>query len=431
MVPPSNPSLMRPLLPPSQSMKILIIGGGVIGVCSAYYLAERGQEVTLIEKDDLAAGCSYGNAGLIAPSHSIPLAAPGALRSGLKWLLDPESPFYVRPRADPALIAWLARFVAASREKPMLRGLAVLSKLGLASRALFDELAALDGLDFGFQPRGMLLVFDSRRGWEGGKEEAHLLDDFGIACQVLDGPHLRAMEPTLQPGIVGGVYFPDDAHLDPAAFVRGLGDWLAQRGVRIQTGVEALGLETARGQVTRVRTTHGSFEADHVILAAGSWSPDLACDLKLRLPIQPAKGYTFTVNRPAQCPSYPLILGEVRMAVTPLSERLRFGGTLELAGFDESINWRRVAALERGLRRYLVGMETLELVELWRGLRPCTPDGLPILGRAPGLSNLVIAGGHAMLGISLGPITGKLAAQLITGEAPDLALSPFDPARFA
>jgi D-amino-acid dehydrogenase len=412
-------------------MKVHVIGGGVIGVCAAYSLAEAGQEVVLVEKGDLAAGCSYGNAGLVTPSHSIPLAAPGALRSGLKWLLDPESPFYVRPRPDPALIAWLARFILASRQQPMLAGLAVLSRLSLASRALFDELTTREGLEFGFQGRGLLLVFHSRPGLEAGREEAHLLQGYGLASQVLDGEALRAMEPSLRPDMVGGVYFPNDAHLDPAAFVRGLGGWLAGRGVRILTGVEVVGFETSGGRVQRVQTTRGDLEAEQIILAAGSWSPGLARALKLRLPIQPAKGYTLTVRRPALGPAYPLILGEARMAVTPLGERLRFGGTLELAGFDESINRRRVAALERGLRRYLVGMEGLEVIELWRGLRPCTPDGLPILGRAPGLGNLIIAAGHAMLGMSLGPVTGKLAAQLIGGQTPDFDLSPLSPSRFA
>ncbi len=412
-------------------MKVLVIGGGVIGVCAAYYLAEAGQEVTLVEKGDLAAGCSYGNAGLVTPSHSIPLAAPGALRSGLKWLLDPESPFYVRPRPDPALVGWLARFIRASRQQPMLAGLAVLSRLSLASRALFDHLAAIEGLEFGFQGRGLLLVFHSLPGLEAGREEAHLLQGYGLASRVLDGDQVRAVEPSLRPDMVGGVYFADDAHLDPAAFVRGLGGWLAGRGIGIQTGVEVVGFETGGGRVRRVQTTHGDLEADQIILAAGSWSPGLARALRLRLPIQPAKGYTLTVRRPAISPAYPLILGEARMAVTPLGERLRFGGTLELAGFDESINRRRVAALERGLRRYLVGVEELELIELWRGLRPCTPDGLPILGRAPGLNNLIVAAGHAMLGMSLGPITGKLAAQLACGQTPDFDLSPLNPARFA
>ncbi len=412
-------------------MSVLIIGGGVIGVCTAYYLAARGQEVTLIEKGDIAGGCSYGNAGLIVPSHSIPLAAPGALRSGLKWLLDPESPFYVKPRPNADLVAWLARFIAASREGPMRRGLAVLADLGLASRALFDDLAAIEGLEFGFQPRGVLVVFHSQHGLEDGREEAHLLQAYGLEAQVLDGAQIRALEPALQPDIVGGVHFRDDAHLDPAAFVRGLGSWLVRHGVRVQTGVEVLGFKTTGQRLSRVQTTHGDFAADQVVLAAGSWSPGMARDLKLHLPIQPAKGYTLTVRRPATCPTYPLILGEARMAVTPLGDRLRLGGTLELAGFDESINWRRVAALQRGLRRYLTGMEQLEMIELWRGLRPCTPDGLPILGRAPGASNLIVAAGHAMLGISLGPITGKLAAQLACGEPPDIDLAPLSPARFA
>ncbi len=410
--------------------EILIIGGGVIGVCAAYYLAERGGQVTLVEKGEIAAGCSYGNVGLVTPSHSIPLAAPGALKSGLKWLLDSESPFYVKPRLDPALASWLIRFMAASREVPMRRGLVVLRDLSLASRALFDELAALDGFAFGYQQRGLLVAFLSQQGLDGGGEEAYLLQQHGLAAQVLGGAQARAMEPALRPEITGAIHFGDDAHLDPAAFVRGLARLAEQKGAQIETGVEVVGFEITDGRVKRVRTTKGDIEAEQVILAAGSWSPGMGRDLGIHLPIQPAKGYTLTVRRPAICPTYPLILGEARMAVTPFANTLRFGGTLELAGFDESINRRRVAALERGLRQYLLGVDKLDMIELWRGLRPCTPDGLPILGRAPTLPNLIIATGHAMLGISLGPITGKLAAQLANGDAPDLDLSALRAERF-
>src|SRR3990172_2875349 len=219
----------------SERSEVLVIGGGVIGVCAAHYLAERGRPVTLVEQGDIASGCSYGNAGLVVPSHSLPLAAPGALASGLKWLLDSESPFYIKPRLDPGLVAWLLRFTAAARPGPMRRAIRVLRDLSMAGRALFDELAARGGFDFDYQPKGALLVFNSQRGYEGGKEEAHLLQEYGLAAQVLEAAQAHTMEPALHPEVVGAVYFPDDARLNPALFVRGLADLARKKGACLRT----------------------------------------------------------------------------------------------------------------------------------------------------------------------------------------------------
>jgi len=415
----------------SERSEVLVIGGGVIGVCAAHYLAERGRQVTLVEQGDIASGCSYGNAGLVVPSHSLPLAAPGALASGLKWLLDSESPFYIKPRLDPDLVAWLLRFTAAARPGPMRRAIPVLRDLSMASRALFDELAARDEFDFDYQPKGALLVFNSRRGYEGGKEEAHLLQEYGLAAQILEAAQAHTMEPALHPEVVGAVYFSSDARLNPALFVRGLAALAQKKGACLRTSTEVLGFEIAGRKITTVKTTRGDFQPEQVILAAGSWSPRVARDLHLNLPIQPAKGYSLTVRRPATCPTYPLLLGEARAAITPMRETLRFGGTLELAGLDFAINERRLNAILRAARRYLVDMGELETVEIWRGLRPCTPDGLPIIGRPPAFDNLIVAAGHAMLGMSLGPITGKLVAQIVCGEPPALDLRALRPERFS
>jgi D-amino-acid dehydrogenase len=411
---------------------VLIIGGGVIGVCAAYYLAERGQAVTLVEQGEIAAGSSYGNAGLIVPSHSIPLAAPGVLTKGLAWMLDPESPFYIRPRLDFDLMGWLLRFAWACRPEPMHRAIPVLRELGCASRALYDELAALEGLDFGYERKGLLLVFKTEHGLEEGRREAELLQKAGVQSKLLNAAQVREMEPSLQPSVVGGIYFENDAHLNPAEFVRGLARWVERKGVRLKTATEVLGFETSEGRVIKVKTTRGDFQSEQVVLAAGAWSPRVAHRLRVRLPIQAAKGYSITVKRPSKTfPTIPLLLGESRVAVTPLGTLLRFAGTLELAGLDFTINQRRVAAIIRAAREYLTGLEEFETVEIWRGLRPCTPDGLPIIGRAPGYENLVVASGHATLGVSLGPITGKLVAELVCNEPPSVDLTLLRVERFA
>ncbi len=407
---------------------VLIIGGGVIGVCSAYYLAERGMTVTLVERDDICSGCSYGNAGLIVPSHSVPLATPKTLAKGLKWLWDVESPFYIRPRFDLALLSWLLQFRAACREAKVRQAVPLLRDLQRASVALYGELASL--LDFGYRQVGMLTLFKSGRDLEEGVHDAELLREHGFAPQVLDQGAVREREPCVRPEVVGGIYCDEDAHLDPSKFVTGLARLVEGKGVRIQRKTEVIGFEVSGRKVLKVKTTKGDFQPEQVVLAAGAWSALLARDLKIKLPVQPAKGYSITVRRPDRCPSVPLILSEARVAVTPLNCVLRFAGTLELAGFDLSINRRRVQAILRAIREHLQIGDELEQLELWRGLRPCTPDGLPIVGRSGSYENLIFATGHGTLGMSLGPITGKLVAQIASGEKTGFDLTSLKSERF-
>jgi D-amino-acid dehydrogenase len=416
----------------TNSSEIIIIGGGVIGVCSAYYLAERGARVTLLEQGEIAAGSSYGNAGWFVPSHTVPLAAPGVLADGLKWMLDPESPFYIRPRFNLDLFEWILRFSLASRGGPMRRGIPILRDLSIASGLLFEQLSALDGLAFDYEHKGMLSVFKTARGLEHGKTEARLLNEFGLHANMVDAEQAHRLEPALRPDVIGGVHFPDDAHMNPAKFVIGLAKLLAARGVRIERNSEVTGFETRDGKIVSARTSRGVTHGGQFILAAGAWSPAVARDLRrLKIPVQAAKGYSLTVPRPAKSPAIPLMLSEARVAVTPMGDLLRFSGTLELAGLDLTINQRRVDAIARAGQAYLQIERVAPTEEAWRGLRPCTPDGLPILGRTRAYENLIVATGHAMLGMSLGPITGKLVAQIAFDEKPELDLHPLRAERFS
>jgi D-amino-acid dehydrogenase len=411
--------------------RVVIIGGGVIGVCSAYYLARQGRPVTLLEQGEICAGSSYGNAGLIVPSHSVPLAAPGVLWKGLKWMLNPESPFYIKPRLDRDLLGWLWRFAAACRTSRMRRAIPIIRDLSRASLALYRELAALDGFEFGYQERGALGVYVTEHGYADGRAEARLLEEAGLPAKVLDGPAARSVEPALSAEVVGAVYFAEDAHLIPDRFVTGLARIAAGLGATVRTGTEVLGFTTGGRRIAAVETTRGTVEAGEVVLAAGSWSPGIARGLRLRLPIQPAKGYSLTCRRPPDSPAIPLLLGEAKVGVTPMADTLRFAGTLELAGLDLAINRRRVDAIRRSAVRYLRAAANVEVLEIWRGLRPCTPDGLPIIGRPAHLDNLIVATGHAMIGVSLGPVTGRLVSQLAGGERPLFDLAPLSPERFA
>lgn len=417
----------RSALPKSRA---LVIGGGVEGVCSAYYLVRAGWDVTLVEKGDVCAGSSYGNGGLIVPGHAIPMAAPGVWLTGLKWMLDPESPFYIRPRLDPELFAWLWRFRGACNAAHVRRAVPLIRDLSYASLALYRELAAVDGLEFGFRQDGALKVFRTERAYEEAVRDARLLEEAGIAVKILDAAAARQVEPSLVPEVVGAILLPDDAHLIPDAFVKGLASVGQRLGVKVRTWTEVLGFRTAGRRIALVETTRGEFEADEIVLAAGAWSPVLARMLGLTLPLQPGKGYSVTYRRPANGPRMPLLLGEARVGVTPMEGRLRFAGTLELAGLDFSIDRRRVNAIVRAPARYVRGVDDLPVIEIWRGLRPCTPDGLPMIGRSERLDNLILATGHAHIGVSLGPVTGKLVSQLAADEKPLVEVTALKPERF-
>jgi D-amino-acid dehydrogenase len=409
---------------------VLVIGGGVIGVCSAYYLASKGSKVTLIEMGEVASGCSYGNGGLIVPSHCVPLASPGALGDGLRWLFDAESPFYIKPRPDLELIRWLIRFVGASRKRNMLRSLPVLRDLLFASRALYEELAQTAGFDFDFESHGSLLVCLSKKALEHEQNEARLFERFNIPFDVLAHDAVHELEPALLPRVAGGIFFPRDGHINPAQFVAGLAEKARGLGVQVWTKTEAMGFESSRGRITKVLTTRGDLHPKQVVLATGSWSPTVVRSLNLRIPIQAAKGYSVTLENPSRAPKLPLLFSEAGVVVNPLGAALRIAGTLELAGMDLSFNSRRVDAIRRSARAYLPGLDEAQVIEIWRGLRPCTPDGLPIISRSGEFGNLIIAAGHAMLGMSLGPVTGKLVSQLVNGEKTEVEVNPFAMTRF-
>ncbi len=409
---------------------ILIIGGGAVGICTAYFLAQQGQSVTLLEKNELSSGSSYGNAGLIAVDHAIPTAAPGVMSQGIRWLLNPESPFSIKPRLDPDQLRWLWRFRGACQTGPMRRSIPVLLGLGQTSMALFEELHARHAMDDDFQYNGRIILYRTQAGLDHAIEELDLLGEYGVTGQVLDAKGVLAMEPSVQPDIAGGVYYNGYAHLVPDRFVLELARVCESMGVRIHTGTEVLGFETSDKRITSVITTRGAHQADEVILAAGVWSTPIARLLGRKVPIEGAKGYSITAKRPADSLTLPVQLGEAKVAVTPMGEFLRFSSTLELTGLDMSINQRRVAATRQAMSQYLTGVAALEELELWRGLRPMSPDSLPIIGRDGAYRNLIYATGHGMLGITQGPITGKLVTQIITGDQPDLDLTPFSPLRF-
>jgi len=414
-----------------QASDILIIGGGVIGICTAYYLARAGRPATLLEAGDVCSGASHGNAGFVLYSHIMPLAAPGVLGQGLRWLLDPTSPFYVKPRFSRELASWLWRFGSACNEKRTWRSMAVLSELSRISQTLFQELTVSGRLSTLYQKRGHLKLYRTDKGLDKGRQEAEWVAAFGVEGRTLSPDEIHELEPRVSGGIAGGIYFPGDAHLVPDGFVRELANLARTLGTDIHTGTEVLGLEARGSKITRVVTTRGVYQPNQVVLAGGAWSPAILRDLQLHLPIQAAKGYSVTYRCLGNPLSIPLLLKEAAVAVTPMDRKIRFAGTLELAGPDLSVNLRRINAFLERIGEYLSDLADLELLEIWRGLRPCTPDGLPVIGRLQRYTNLILATGHAMVGMALGPATGMLVSQIAEGVEPEMDLTPLCLERFA
>ena len=411
---------------------ILIIGGGAIGVCCAHYLSRSGRQVTLFEKADIGSGASLGNAGLVMPGQCIPLAAPGVIAKGLKWMLNPESPFYIKPQLKLSFLQWLWKFARHCSEDHIRQAIPILKDLQMSSLQLFNELATIEKIDIGFKQKGVVDAYRNPQEFKGGMQSARLLREFGLENQILNKDEVSELYPGIRSHIIGGVFYTQDAHLVPERFVRELAAVAKQDGTTIFENCEIIGMEKSGRQIKSVLTTRGDFSANEIILAGGAWSPAIVRDLKLKLFVEPAKGYSISYRRPTAFPERPLILVESKVAVTPMDDVLRFAGTLELAGQDLTINLRRVKAILKSIPLYLPDMDvrSLDLVEIWRGLRPCTPDGLPYIGRPDRINNLIVATGHAMKGISLAPITGKLAAQLANHERSDIDLSALRVDRF-
>lgn len=416
------------------SKNILIIGAGVVGLSAAYYCARKGHRVTVLERNgEERDGCSFGNAGMIVPSHFVPLAAPGMVALGLKWMWNPESPFYIQPRLDAELFDWGMKFWRAANEEHVRRSAPLLRDLNLSSRALFEELAALPEADFGLVTRGLLMLCKTQHTLDEEAKFAAHARALGVPAEVLDAKQTAQLDPGVTMDVNGAIYFPKDCHLSPKCFLTALQSQCAELGVQFIWNAEVSHLAALGNRIAAIKTERGEFDFDELVLCGGSWSPRLARGLDLNIPIQAGKGYSLTLTQPRELPQLCSIFTEARVAVTPMGRSLRIGGTMEIAGLNEEINPVRVQGIIKAVPRYFPKFtpQDFEGVQPWRGLRPCSPDGLPYLGRTAKFTNLTLATGHAMMGLSLGPITGKLVSEIVSGEKPAFDLSLLSPDRYA
>jgi D-amino-acid dehydrogenase len=411
---------------------VIIVGGGVIGTACAHFLTLSGWKVTLVERDRVGAACSHGNCGLVSPSHVLPLTTPGAVKTALKSLLSPSAPFRIKPRFDPALWAWLYRFARRCNPRDMRSAAHAIQALLNSSRGLYDDLLRSFAIDAEFERRGTLFVHQSRASLDHFAETNRLLsDEFAMPAMRFDADALLAMEPAIKPGAAAGAWhYPGDGHLRPD---RLLSEWrrsLESRGVAILEGCEVAGFESDRHRARAVETSRGLLSADAFVVAAGALTPRLGRFLGCKIPIQPGKGYSITMARPARCPTYPLLFEEHRVVATPMRSGYRLGSTMEFAGYDTTLNRRRLDLLRDGARLYLYEPTCEPVEEEWYGWRPMTYDSVPIIGAAPALANVVIAAGHNMLGLSMATATGKLVTELANGSTPHIDPAPYAPTRF-
>jgi D-amino-acid dehydrogenase len=409
---------------------VLVVGAGVIGLSCAYELAKRGLQVTVIDRGEPGFGCSYGNAGWLTPCFSMPLPMPGMLLKSLKWMTNPESPLYIQPRPSWLLLSWLTRFLFNMNRKKMLQSVTALTALSKYSLEAYSRLSTETGHDIRFQQTGLLMAANTRAGWDYARQEMALVADHGIPGRSLDADELKAFEPAITGAVQGGVYFPDEAHAEPLEIVRALAAGAKQHGATIIAGHELVDCDARDGAIRSIRTTKGVLKADQYLFATGSWSTGVGRRLGLNIPILGGKGYAFITSPLSPNPKRPLMLVEKKVAVTPRDGTLRLAGTLELVNNDYSISPRRVDAIVKGAREFLNIPAEFQYTELWRGLRPCSPDGVPLIGYTRKYANLFLATGHQMLGLQSAPGTGRLAADLIQRKTTPFDPKPFDANRF-
>ena len=410
---------------------VIIIGGGIVGLSSAYFLQKEGYQVTVIDQSDITSGASFVNAGYLTPSHIIPLASPGMITKGLKMMFNSASPFYMKPRLDADFLKWSWYFKKSSTKAKVEKAIPVIKDINLLSRDLFEAIKASGDLgDFQLERKGLLMLYQTQRSYDHEMEIAHKASMLGLEVKELSQSQLRQLQPNIKIEAEGAIHYECDGHTTPTEIMPKMLAYLKKVGVQIRTNETVIDLSVGSNTINEIKTSKGSYQADEIVLAAGSWSGELSKKLDVKLPLQPGKGYRINVSRHTGI-TMPSILMEASMAVTPMRGFTRFAGTMEFSGINTIIRKERVAAIAQGAKRFYPELEITdeEQSNAQTGMRPVTPDGLPYIGRCSKIKNLTFATGHAMMGWSLGPATGKLVAEIIDDKKTSMSIAAFNPER--
>lgn len=415
-------------------MKAIIVGGGVVGLSSAYYLKKSGWDVVVIDQSDFLNNCSYGNAGYVCPSHFVPLASPGIVSQGLRWMLNKKSPFYIQPRLSWPLMDWGLKFVKSATAKHVADSAIPLRDAALVSQHCYEELAATPGFDFAYEHKGLFEYFLTKEAAENAHETIEKATSLGLDAEYMSAEAVQALEPQTKLNIQGALYFKCDSHLYPNKLMKSLISWLQQNNVALNPNETVTAFEKTNNRISKVITTKKSYEADTVVIATGSWSREVAELINIKLPLMPGRGYSVTFENSTYKLNYPAILVEGRVAVTPMDgNKIRFGGTMEITTISRPPQISRVEGILNTVKQFLpeFTIPLPDIKDVWYGYRPCSPDGLPYIGRLKNISNCIVATGHAMIGLSLGAGTGQWVSQLANEEKTSIDLSAFTVERFA
>lgn len=416
----------------STQQHTVVIGGGVIGGFAAWYLSQAGRRVTLIDRNRFGAACSHGNCGYVSPSHVIPLCRPGQLTKAIKGMLSRQTALRIEPRKLFSLAPWLLKFAMNCNNRSMMTAGRACHPLLQSSATLYQEVFEQQNMQVEWRTDGLLFVFRDQHEFDDyAQTDAWLRQHFDMPAEALAGSALTDFEPALKPGLAGAWLYRCDSHLRPSRLMSELRRIITQAGVTVCEQTEMTGFtQSASGDAAIAVLTNGeTIAADEFVVATGAWTPLLKESLGIKLPIQPGKGYSITMARPKRCPKYPMILEECHVAITPFETGYRVGSTMEFTGYDMSLNRQRLDYLRNGAAEYLHEPLGEPVEEEWCGWRPMTADGIPYIDRSPRYRNVWIAAGHSMLGISMGTGTGKLVAELVTGEQPHVDASLYRVAR--
>jgi len=410
--------------------KVTIIGGGIIGLSTAYFLQKEGCEVTIIDRSNMDSGASYTNAGYICPSHFIPLSAPGVVRSGLRWMLDASSPLYIKPSLNSDFLKWAWAFNKSATSSHVQKNAIHLRDFTVFSQELFQSIKKEEQFSFHYDKKGLLMLCQTERQLEKELDILSMANSMNVHAKEVSKSELKTMEPSIEINAVGGVFFKNDHHSTPSDFMNQLKAYLKSKGVRVLANESVVDFKVKEGKIESIVTDKQTLYSDEFVMASGSWSADLCKKIDLKLLLQAGKGYSMNTQVSTGI-SIPTILAEAKIAVTPMDRFTRFAGTMEIAGINQNINRKRVEVIAKAATQYYpsIQLSVSEMEAATCGLRPLSPDGMPYIGKPQSCENMTIATGHAMLGWTLGPGTGKLVSELILNKKSSLDISPYHPNR--
>ncbi len=412
------------------SKEVIVIGGGIIGLCSAYYLQKEGHNVTVIDKSNMDSGASYVNAGYLSPSHIIPLSAPGVMKKGLKWMFDKSSPLYIKPRLDLDFLKWTWAFNKSCNIKHVNKAIPAIKDIALLSQELYDDIKASNSFRFHYEKKGLFMLCQTDKALEEEIKVAAIAKNEGLEVSTLSRDEIESLEPNVKINSVGATYYKCDSHTTPHEFMEDMKAYLKASGVLFKSNESVDDLTVSNGKITSIQTTKEQLKADEFILAAGSWSSILSKKLGIKLLLQAGKGYRINTQKDTGI-TIPAILTERKVAITPMNGFTRFAGTMEIAGINQNINTVRVDAIANAVQEYYpnIMVSEDEKFNAASGLRPVSPDGLPYIGKSSKCHNLTIASGHAMMGWSMATATGKLVSEIVGGEQTSIKIDSFNPDR--